>query len=71
VPGAVLVVDKRTDASVDLVIGEKFKAVAPQKQVDAALTKPTAVATGSGCATPTPTAKATAKTTATPSPSKA
>jgi len=75
VPGAVLVVDKRTDASVDLVLGEKFKQVAPQKQVDAALTKPTAVATGAGCASPSTvaTAKATTKATtkATPSPSKA
>ena len=68
VPGAVLVADQRTDASVDLVLGTKFVAVAPQKTVDAALVKPTPVATGAGCASPT-TAKPTKS--ATPSPSKA
>ena len=68
VPGAVLVADQRTDASVDLVLGTKFVAVAPQKTVDAALVKPTPVATGAGCPSPT-TAKPTKS--ATPSPSKA
>ena len=67
VPGAALVADQRTDASVDLVLGAKFKTVAPQKSVDAALVKPTPVATGEGCASPS--AKPTKA--GTPSPSKA
>ena len=73
VPGAALVADKRVDKTVDLVLGAKFVAIAPQKNVDAALAKPTAVPTGEGCAStsasPTgkPTAKPTAATSAKPS----
>lgn len=37
VPGAVLVVDKRTDATVDLVLGEAFAGVATPAQVASAL----------------------------------
>lgn len=69
VPGAVLVADQRTDASVDLVLGEKYTVIAPQKTVDAALVKPTAVATGAGCASPKP--KPSGSKSPTPSPSKA
>jgi hypothetical protein len=73
VPGAVLVADQRTDASVDLVLGEKFKTIAAQKAVDTALVKPTPIATGAGCVSPS--AKASTATqaskSATPSPSKA
>jgi LytR cell envelope-related transcriptional attenuator len=57
-PKAKLVQDKRTDATVDLVLGEKWKAVAPQKAVDAALAKPVA-SPGPGCPTPTKSAKPT------------
>lgn len=53
VAGAVLVKDARTDATIDVVLGQKFKAVTPQVKVDAALKKPTAVATGAGCTSPT------------------
>lgn len=70
VPGATLVLDKRTDTTVDLVLGTKFKAVAPQKAVDTALAKPVPVASGDGCASPSakPTTKPASKS---PSPSKA
>jgi hypothetical protein len=52
VPGSVLVADTRTGTTVDLVLGEKFIRVAPQKTVDAALAKPVPVASGAGCVTP-------------------
>jgi hypothetical protein len=64
VVGAVLVKDTRTDATVDVVLGAKFKAVTPQAKVDAALAKPTPVASGAGCTSPVP-----AKSPASPSPS--
>jgi hypothetical protein len=65
--GAVLVKDGRKDASIDVVLGDKFKVVTPQKAVDAALKKPTPVATGANC---TPVAKPSTKpSTAHPSPS--
>ena len=59
VAGATLVLDKRTDATVDLVLGAKFKAVAPQKAVDAALAKPVVVAAAPAARAraPKPTAK--------------
>jgi hypothetical protein len=50
--GAVLVQDARTDATIDVVLGQKFTSVTPQAKVDAALKKPTPVATGAGCASP-------------------
>jgi LytR cell envelope-related transcriptional attenuator len=71
VTGAVLVQDARTDATVDVVLGQKFVAVAPQPKVDAALAKPTAVVTGPGC-TPSPTPSRTTTTSTrstTPAPS--
>jgi hypothetical protein len=52
IPGAVLVLDARTDATIDVVTGLKFVAVAPQKTVTAALAKPVPVASGDGCASP-------------------
>ena len=55
VPGATLVLDQRTDATVDVVTGAKFKAIPPQKSVNAALAKPVPVATGDGCPTPSAT----------------
>jgi hypothetical protein len=69
-PKAKLVQDKRTDATVDLVLGAKWKAVPPQKAVDAALAKPVA-SPGPGCPSPTPTPSSTAAASpsATPSPS--
>jgi hypothetical protein len=54
VPKALMVQDERTDATVDLVLGVKYKALAPQKAVDAALAKPVPTVSGSGCPTPTP-----------------
>jgi hypothetical protein len=65
--GAVLVQDARTDATIDVVLGQKFKAVTPQAKVDAALKKPTPVASGAGCVSPSATPKTTAS--ASPSPS--
>jgi hypothetical protein len=52
VPGAVLVADTRTDATVDLVVGEEFTRIAGQRAVDAALASPVPVASGAGCVTP-------------------
>ena len=52
VPGAVLVADTRSGTTVDLVLGEKFIRVAPQRTVDAALAEPVPVASGAGCVTP-------------------
>ena len=54
VPGAELVLDQRTDATIDLVLGLKFTSVATQKAVTAALAKPVVVTDGAGCPTPTP-----------------
>lgn len=65
--GAVLVQDARTDATIDVVLGQKFKAVTPQKAVDAALKKPTPVASGAGCPSPS-TKTATKPASASPSP---
>lgn len=63
-PKAKLVKDKRTDATVDLVLGDQWKAVAPQKAVDAALAKPVA-SPGPGCPTPSkPASSKSASTTA-------
>jgi hypothetical protein len=65
--GAVLVQDARTDATIDVVLGQKFKAVTPQAKVDAALKKPTPVASGAGCASPSAKPKPTASAAASPS----
>ena len=54
VAAAVLVLDQRTDATIDLVLGLKFTSVATQKAVTAALAKPVVVTDGAGCPTPTP-----------------
>ncbi|HSN06068.1 MAG TPA: LytR C-terminal domain-containing protein [Candidatus Angelobacter sp.] len=51
VAGAVLVLDQRTDRTVDVALGLKYKAIPDQKVVDAALAKPVVVTTGSGCPT--------------------
>jgi hypothetical protein len=68
--GATLVLDARTDATIDTVLGEKFTTVTPQKAVDAALAKPVPVATGSGCPAPSaPAASTSAKPSSTPAPS--
>ena len=74
VPGATLVPDQRTDATIDVVLGLKFKGIADQKAVNTALAKPGVVATGSVCPTPStkPTTKpATKSPTASTSPSPA
>lgn len=68
IAGAVLVQDARTDATIDVVLGAKFKTVTPQAKVDAALKKPTPVASGAGCVSPTPSTKPTTAA-ASPSPS--
>ena len=49
IPGAKLVQDDRTDASVDVVLGEKFKAVRSPAQVQKALTTPVVTRSGPGC----------------------
>ncbi len=67
--GAVLVQDARTDATIDVVLGQKFKVVTPQAKVDAALKKPTPVASGAGCVSPTPSASTKPAGSASPSPS--
>lgn len=49
VPGATLVPDSRTDASVDLVVGQLFKDVASQQVADVELSRPIASPSGPGC----------------------
>ncbi|TAK68174.1 MAG: LytR family transcriptional regulator [Actinomycetota bacterium] len=49
VPGAILLADPRTDATVDVVLGTGFTSVAGAKAVQRALTQPTPVASGPGC----------------------
>jgi hypothetical protein len=73
--GATLVLDQRTDATIDVVLGAMYKGIADQKAINAALAKPVLVTTGTDCTTPTPltkptgTAKPTATGSATKSPS--
>ena len=67
--GAVLVQDARTDATIDVVLGQKFKVVTPQAKVDAALKQPTPVASGAGCASPAPSGSTKPAGSASPSPS--
>jgi hypothetical protein len=69
VQGATLVLDKRADATVDVVLGAKFVAITPQPVVDTNLAKPVPTASGAGCASPTakPTTKPTTKPTGTTS----
>jgi hypothetical protein len=72
VVGATLVLDQRTDTTVDVVLGQKFKAIPDQKVIDAALAKPVVVTSGAGCPSPSakpasPTATGTRSTSASPS----
>jgi hypothetical protein len=67
VVGATLVLDQRTDTTVDVVLGLKFKAIPDQTTIDKALAKPVVVTSGAGC--PSPSATATRSGTASPSPS--
>lgn len=67
-PKAKLVQDKRTDATVDLVLGAKWNAVPPQKAVDAALAKPVE-SPGPGCPSPSATTSSTASPTPSATPS--
>jgi hypothetical protein len=48
-PGAALVNDGRSDTSIDTVLGAAFVSVAPQADVDKALTEPSPSASGPGC----------------------
>ena len=52
VAGSKLVLDQRTDASVDVVLGEKFKSVRTADAVQSAMNKPVVTSTGPGCAKP-------------------
>jgi hypothetical protein len=54
VPGATLVKDDRTDATVDLVTGQKFTGIRSQAKVDEALASPAPRPSGN-CPTPTRT----------------
>lgn len=49
VPGAELVALDRPGLKVDLAMGDGFTGVAPQTEVDVALTAPSPVVSGSGC----------------------
>lgn len=51
-PGATLVNDGRTDASVDVVLGSAFTVVPSAANIQAAMNKPVPVASGPGCVTP-------------------
>ena len=66
IPGAVLVDDGRTDATVDTALGQAFTALAAQSAVDAALVAPSPSLSGPGCPTPTPTGSGTGAPTGTP-----
>ena len=66
IPGALLVSDGRTDATIDTVLGQAFTAVAPQSEVDAALLAPSPSPSGPGCPTPTPTTPPAPPTTSQP-----
>jgi hypothetical protein len=55
IPGAVLVNDGRTDATIDTALGQAFTAVAAQAQVDAALLAPSPSPSGPGCPSPAAT----------------
>ena len=50
-PGAALVNDGRADTSIDTVLGAAFVSLAPQADVDKALTEPSPSASGPGCTT--------------------
>lgn len=65
IPGALLVDDGRTDATIDTVLGQAFTAVAPQSEVDAALLAPSPSPSGPGCPTPTTSAPSTPATSST------
>ena len=51
-PGAELVDDGRTDATIDTVLGAAFTEVAPQSEVDAELAAPSPSPSGPGCPSP-------------------
>jgi hypothetical protein len=57
-PGAELVDDGRTDATIDAVLGAAYTSVAPQSEVDAALAAPSPSPSGPGCS-PTAVAEST------------
>lgn len=48
-PGALLVEDDRTDATVDVALGASFTEVPPQSEIDAALASPSPSPSGPGC----------------------
>ena len=54
VPGAELVELKRKGQKVDLAMGDAFAGLAPEQQVNAALSSPSPVPSGIGCPSPTP-----------------
>ena len=66
-PGAELVDDGRSDATIDTVLGAAYTSVAPQSEVDAALAAPSPSPSGPGCS-PSPEASA-ATNEASPAPS--
>ena len=54
VPGAELVELKRRGQKVDLAMGDAFTGLAPEQEVNAALSSPSPVASGVGCPSSTP-----------------
>jgi hypothetical protein len=66
VPGAELVALDRKGKAVDLAVGDAFTGLAPQADVDAALTTPTPVASGPGCTPTTPASASTASESSSP-----
>lgn len=68
-PGAELVDDGRTDATIDTVLGAAYTSVAPQSEVDAALAAPSPSPSGPGCSpTAVPTSPTAVPTAESPSP---
>ncbi|CAB4939639.1 unannotated protein [freshwater metagenome] len=60
--GATLSPDKRTDATVDVVLGQKYTVVADQQAVTAALAQPVPTTSGAGCPV-SPTSESTSEPT--------
>lgn len=68
IPGAVLVNDGRTDATIDTALGQAYTVVAPQVEVDAALLAPSPSPSGPGCPSPTVAPSITPSTPESPAP---
>lgn len=71
-PGAVLVDDGRSDATIDTALGAAFTQVAPQSEVESAILEPSPSLSGPGCPSPSapsaPAAPSSGEASLSPSP---